>query len=128
MSSSSLLDTFRGKIRYQDEDPSDDISVEGGGDRYEEQEQEEENRGKQIRQDFSPIYRTGDAMKLARCLYKLGVSEQLVQRCSEISLQIFMHLEKEALADMTKAIPMGAAILRAAQLSLKEELAMEEEG
>jgi hypothetical protein len=127
MESSSSIDKSRTKVIYQDQDKMDEQLVGGGGDQYDSEGEEEEENNGQIRQPFSPIYRTGNAMKLARCLYRLGVAETIVQRCSGVSLQIFLHFEREDLAEMTQGIPMGLAILRAAQGSLREELKMEEE-
>jgi hypothetical protein len=74
-----------------------------------------------------PPNKFSNAAKLGRCLERLGVCEGLIQACKDISLPIFISLSRECLEELSGVVKMGGHILRAAQESLKEEVASEEE-
>jgi hypothetical protein len=78
-------------------------------------------------QPFSPLTRTSNSEKLARCLRRLEIGEDLIERCATLSLRIFIYFSRENLMEVCGNIPMGVAMLQAAQESLKEELRQDEE-
>jgi hypothetical protein len=87
---------------------------------------QEEVENRSIIQPFSPLTKTSNSLKLARCLRRLEIGENLIERCAALSVRIFIFFSKDNLAEICENIPMGVAMLQAAQESLKEELRQDE--
>lgn len=88
--------------------------------------------GRSITQPFSPgdtggkVGKGGSKNSLARFLNKQGVGRVVAQKVGELSVSLFANMDLEGLHHFAGDDPMDRAIMRAAQASLKGELASEE--
>jgi hypothetical protein len=88
--------------------------------------------GRSITQPFSPgdtggkVGKGGSRNSLARFLSKQGVGREVAQRVGDLSVSLFANLDLEGLHHFAGDDPTDRAIMRAAQASLKGELASEE--
>jgi hypothetical protein len=87
--------------------------------------------GLNITQPFSPgdvgkARKEGSKNNLARYLTKAGVRIDLAQKVGELSVPLFKNMDAEGLHEFIGDNPMDRAIMRAAQSSLRLELASEE--
>ena len=87
--------------------------------------------GRSITQPLSPgdngkVGKDGNKNSLARFLTKAGVRTAIAQRIGELSVSLFSNMDSEGLHCFAGEDPADRAIMRAAQASLKVELASEE--